>query len=325
MKETKTKKSAIKNILLCVIVLVLGLLGGTGVGLKVAPDGDVTIEADYNIELAEESVPAIIEQADGETETLNAPTVEEIDAGDAIVEEELDFGQGEYHDISSPETYKNAVLGKCIDLDGHYGAQCVDLFADFHYSYTGRWLSTAGTGAAYGLWDARDKNAGEDYELITDATTLQAGDWVIFRGGKYGHVGMALGGYNNGYIALLGENQGGSACSGGGSAANIVNMSLKTFIGAFRPKMYIKPEPTPEPEPPVAEVIDKCKSYAVSEGDTLGKIMLECEGQVKWGKAMNEYAKTWRSTKVKPGQDIYTGWNTGTGYGLYAGDIIERQ
>jgi hypothetical protein len=67
---------------------------------------------------------------------------------------------------------------------------------------------------------------------------------------------MALGSYNNGYVALLGQNQGGYACDGGGQATNIINISLKDFAGAFRPKTYEKPdpEPTPEPEPePVPE------------------------------------------------------------------------
>lgn len=313
-----------KSVISAIAILLLGLLAGSSIGLNIAPDGNITIETGYAIELADEQVPTLIENTEGEIEELAAPTVESIDGKQAIDEEKLDFGRGEYHDISSPDAYKNAVLGKCIDLDGLYGAQCVDLFADFHYNYAGRWLSTGGTGAAYGLWDARDYNAGDDYVLITDATELQPGDWVIFSGDQYGHVGMSLGYYNNGYIALLGENQGGAGCNGGGSSANIINMSLKTFRGAFRPKTYVKPdpapEPTPEPETPVA-----INRYEVQYGDTMSQIMLKLEGRVEYGEAMDAYAQSWYSTIIVPGQSVYTGWNTNTGYGLYAGDVIERR
>ena len=53
---------------------------------------------------------------------------------------------------------------------------------------------------------------------------------------------MALGKPNKGYVALLGENQGGTSCADGGSATNIINISLKTFKGAFRPKIYDLPK-----------------------------------------------------------------------------------
>lgn len=329
-KETDMAKAQIsknnlniKSVLVFIAAVVLGIVIGGGVAINVTntSDGDTVIEAEYSIELSEEQVPAIIENDDGSIEILDVPTVEEIDSDQAIDEEKLEevvnLGQGAWHDISSPETYKNAVLGLCTDVDGFYGSQCVDLMADFHLNYVGSWLTTCGTGAAYGLWDCRYDNAGDSYELIEDPTQLQAGDWVIFRGGQYGHVGMAMGGYNNGYVALLGQNQGGSKCNGGGSAANIINMSLKTFMGAFRPKMYVKPEPAPQP-------VDK-NVYVVKEGDTMGKIMEELEGKVEWGEAMDDYAKTWYSTSTVPGQQVYYGWHHNTGVGLFAGDTIERR
>lgn len=320
-----------KNLIVAVATLIMGLVAGGAIGVNVAPDGDITITSNYAIELADTQVPTLVENGEGEIEELAAPTVEMIDSKQDFEIGELDFGQGgvEAHDVSSPDNYKNQVIGYCIDVDNKWGSQCVDLFADFHYNYTGRWLSNNGTGAAYGLWDARDYNAGGDYDLITDPHALQPGDWVIFSGGEYGHVGMAVGYYNNGYVALLGENQGGSGCYGGGSAANIINMSLANFRGAFRPKMYIKPEPAPEPEPkPVAPAVTETPSantYSVKYGDTLSKIMNELEGTVEYGEAMDSYAKSWTSTVVVPGQTVYDGWNTGTGYGLFAGDIIERK
>lgn len=314
----KFKEIFIKTIIPTIIAILAGF--GIHVAITHTEEGEVIIDLTATIELAREQKPAAIETTDGIIE-IDVPTVELVESNQTIDEAELDFGKGEWHDISSPEAYKNSVLGKCIDLDGKWGSQCVDGFADFNYQYTGGWLSTCGTGSARGLWDCAEYNAGDAYVLIYDPTQLQAGDWIVFDGGQYGHVGMALGYYNNGYITLLGENQGGTPCEGGGSAFNIINMSLKTFRGAFRPKIYIKPEPEPEPIIPISG----CIEWYVKRGDTMSKIMLECENTVVYGEPMNEYAKTWYSLIYKPGQSVYDGWNSETGVGLYAGDEIEHR
>ena len=54
-------------------------------------------------------------------------------------------------------------------------------------------------------------------------------------------------------------------------------------------------------------------------------IMKRCEGKVEWGEAMNEYARSWYSTVVRPGQSVYQGWVSSSGVGLFAGDTIERR
>ena len=79
-----------------------------------------------------------------------------------------------------------------------------------------------------------------------------------------------------------------------------------------------KPEPTPTPTP-----VSSCTKISVVRGDTMGAIMKRCKGSVEWGAAMNEYASKWYSTLVKPGQSVYQGWISGSGVGLYAGDVIE--
>ena len=317
--ESLKSENAKRAILIIASIILGGLAGGAINSSITIEDDKVVIDTRVSIQLSEEQVPAVLDTLDGEVE-VNLPTVEEIDGNKLIDEDLLDFGQGEYHDISTPDAYYNAVIGKCIDLDGKYGAQCVDGFADFNYNYTGRWLTTCGTGAARGLWDCAAENAGDDYILITDVNNLQKGDWIVFDGGVYGHVGMAMGPNNDGYIALLGENQGGPACSGGGAAYNVINISLKTFKGAFRPKIYIKPEPKPEPIP-----ITGCNWWHVEWGDTMSKIMLECENTLVYGEAMDNYAKSWYSTVFKPGQSVYDGWHSSTGVGLYADDDIEHR
>lgn len=273
------KKLTWKSVVVFIITLVVGLLGG-GAFISITGDGELVVQP-ATIELSEEQVPAIIETAEGEQEVVQAPTVESID-GNQLLNEDGDYGRGEYHDTSSPQAYKDATYGKCIDVDGHYGAQCFDLANDFWQNYAGFSLSSCGTGAAKGTLNCIERNAGDAFEMVWDTHSLQAGDWVVFTNGLYGHIGMALGSYNNGYIALLGENQGGTPCNGGGSSTNIINISLKNFGGAFRPKDYIVKEPETPAYPNTGEEV----SYTYKSGDTFGQVIkdlgLETEAGL-WG------------------------------------------
>ena len=329
MKKAKKNKIDYKKILIVIATIIVAMLSGAGIDIAIRPteEGEITIETSFSMELSNKQQTALVENSEGEeVEAEDIVTVEEIDGNQLVneCEEGEECGQGQY--IYAPTgtftEFKDYTLGNCYDVDGHYGGQCWDLAALFWMNYTenGRLFSTCGTGAAKGAWNCKEQNAGSEFELIYNADELQAGDWVIFGSGQYGHVGMALGSYNNGYITLLGQNQGGSPCAGGGSSTNIINMSLKSFVGAFRPKTYIKPEPSPTPIP-----VSNCVEWHVAKGDTMSKIMLECEGTVVYGQPMNDYAKTWYSLVYKPGQSVYDGWNSKTGVGLYAGDDIEHR
>lgn len=243
-------------------------------------------------------------EAGEEVEKDDIPTVEEIDAEGPVMDDKADdeqatvecpegeeCGLGAYiwAPTETPSAFKNYVLGKCLNTDGAYGAQCWDEADVFWQNVASRRAQTCGTGAAKGMiqdgcWQ---KNAGDEFIMIWDATQLQAGDWVIFTNGKWGHVGMALGTYNNGYVTLLGQNQGGTPCPGGGSAGNIVNISLKNFGGAFRYKKYEEARIAAEQAKRAAEEAarkaqeDASKpqtskdSYVVKKGDTLGSIALK--------------------------------------------------
>lgn len=315
-----------KNVLACAGLFILALIAGTGLGINLTPNGDVTVETDFTMELSDEQVPTIIETAEGTIETIEAPTVEEVDGGkieECPEGEECGQGAYVYVDVTSPQTIRATIEGNCIDIDGAYGSQCYDTSAAVSENMTGRRLTTCGTGAASGMMNCWEQNAGDDYEVIWDPTQLQPGDILVSGGGKYGHTGVVLGYYNSGYIALLSTNQGGKSCPGGGSSANVINFSLKNFIGAYRWKNYIKPEPAPGPELPLP--VSNCIQWHVERGDTMSKIMLECENTVKYGEAMNAYAKTWYSLVYKPSQSVYDGWHSKSGVGLYAGDDIEHR
>lgn len=310
-----------KQYLIPFIVLIIGVCGGYGLTSVYNPN-EKTIELETNnIELAIEQKDALVINNEGNEEKVDLPTVEEV-TSNQVIEDEPDVALGEYHDTSSPQAYKNATLGKCTDVDGKYGAQCFDLASDFWKNYAGRWLSSCGTGAAKGTLNCYEYNKGNEFDMVWNAKDLQPGDWVVFDSGQYGHIGMAMGSYNNGYISLLGQNQGGAYCNGGGSTANIINISLKSFKGAFRPKAYIKKKPA-TPVTPIP--ISNCVKRHVEKGDTMSKIMLECENTVVYGEAMDAYAKTWFSLIYKPGQSVYDGWHSKTGVGLYANDDIEHR
>ena len=341
-KNTKLKWGGIAALIAALIAGIAGIAINVNI-----EDGKVSATITYS---TEEIAPELIEglsdveygqgeiKVDGET----IPTVEEVDStgpqvnieDEDIVKcaEDEECGRGAtypYVDTSTPQAFINATLGGCYDLDGHYNEQCWDYADLFFLNYAGHPFYTCGTGAAKGAFadGCWQKNAGDEFEFITDATQIQPGDIVGFNNGTFGHVGMATGYYNNGYVTLAGQNQGGELCPGStmGARVNIINISLKSFAGAFRPKAYIKPEPEPDPEPTPepTPVVDICKVRTVKKGDTMGAIMKECKGKITWGEAMNEYANHWVSTKINPGNTVFYGWTHGTGYGLFYDDVIE--
>lgn len=126
-------------------------------------------------------------------------------------------------------------INKSYDMDGMYGKQCWDYGDFFWLKQVSRELSTGGTGQARGCWTklaARRANAGSDFDLITNKNDLQVGDWVIFNCGTYGHVGVVYSILDKGRkVVLQSQNQGIIR-----NKVTRVNMSLDTFLGAFRYK-----------------------------------------------------------------------------------------
>ena len=274
------KKGTILAIIAIVILAIIAGVTGATININIEQD-----KYNASIEYSEETQPALVEDDKGEVVEEEAiPTVEEVDGGKfedattgvSVVEGEYDdLGWSEWYPTDTPQAFKNATIGKCIIANNRYGAQCVSLARVYWWSYANRDVSTCGTGMAKGMMNCAEQNAGDDFDIYwPDAKwNIQAGDWLIFDGGQYGHVGMALGPVTNGYVALLGENQGGRACQGGGAATNVINISIKNVIGYYRPKAYIKPEPAPEPEPePEPEPQPAGETYTVVKGDTLGGI-----------------------------------------------------
>lgn len=105
------------------------------------------------------------------------------------------------------------------------------------------------------------------------------------------------------------------------------NMNIDGWVwvvpGNYEPETAVQAPTTPDSTP--TNTATDCSKLKVVSGDTMGKIMARCEGKAVYGEAMDAYARTWFSTKIKPGQSVYDGWHSSTGVGLYAGDIIEHR
>lgn len=304
-KENKNIIAAIIGVLLAISLVAMSVVisttvkhGGSAHIEYSDQERNATITIGEDDTKNEESEEHGLGESGEEVELEGVQTVEEVvtdgpqmdkNAGDGVSlnncpeGEECGLGAYIWAPTESPSAFKNYTLGKCLNTDNAYGAQCWDLADVFWQNVSNRRAQTCGTGAAKGMIgdDCWQKNAGNEFVMIWDPTKLQAGDWIIFTNGQWGHVGMALGSYNNGYITLLGQNQGGVACNGGGSATNIINISLKNFGGAFRYKPYeaarIAAEEAKKPaNVPTNEVQEStADTYTVKQGDTLGSVAIQ--------------------------------------------------
>lgn len=283
--------------LLCTLFLVFGTK---------APDGSVTLDGEnakiqeYTEKFIEDSNTALYRLMNEDAPTDEATISVFEDGGDLV-------GLG-------GQTI-NTVLGRRLpdgDNDNGKGWQCSKYTA---YLATGRReYSTAHPD--YGPVNGKDiaawlvKNFGWKYSDPVEGAIGSGGFNT-----QYGHTAMYL--YSTGTNTAMVNDANWTPLK-----VSTHNMNISGWVWVVPGDYEPKPEPTPTPTPtPVSD----CKTWNVAKGDTLGAIMKACNGTVTYGKTMEEYAKTWFSTIVKPGQSIYDGWNSKTGVGLYAGDIIQKK
>ena len=290
-KKNVRKQPPIKTIIASITAAIIAILSGIIININIENG-----KTEATITYSPQELPTYLTDDQGEVietteyEGEEIKTVDEVDGGmfedadtgvSTIEGDYEDLGWSEWYPTDTPEAFRNATLGHCIIANNRYGAQCVSLARVFWWSYANRDVSTCGTGMAKGMMNCADQNAGDDFIVFWGSNGIQAGDWIISDGGQFGHVGMALGEVVNGYVALLGENQGGHKCEGyGGAATNIINFNVKNVIGYYRPKAYVKPEPTPEPTP-AGDV-----KYTYVKGDYFSKVLVRLgldEGKL-WGK-----------------------------------------
>lgn len=139
----------------------------------------------------------------------------------------------------SYQDFKNTHLGNGYDIDGWWGWQCYDFYAEY-CNYLGvPYANCTDSEYAQDLWTQRHSNGILNY--FDEVEVMQPGDVAIFAvtpSTPYSHVAIFDSDAGNGYGYFLGQNQGSDKTNpNGGSASNIVALPYSaTFATAFRPK-----------------------------------------------------------------------------------------
>lgn len=110
--------------------------------------------------------------------------------------------------VWKPKEFKSEWNGKSIDLDGAYGAQCVDLWHEFCNEIGEPYQYMNITGYAKDI-------ASQSFQKMEDTSNPIFGDWVVFGNGgdtPYSHIAMVEQ-LNGGSITIFGQNQGANYCN----------------------------------------------------------------------------------------------------------------
>ena len=181
--------------------------------------------------------------------------------------------------------FKKEVIDKGFDVDGWYGFQCWDGMAFYE-----KWLGYPVTntdihGFACDIWESRKTNG--ILNNFIEVEVMKPGDIAIFKKSAWtpsSHVAIFDSDIDGVYGWFLGQNQGGTPVgAAGGSGFNVINMSMATFMGAFRFKKW-KETPAPAPTPKPAD--DGKVWFTYKSGDTFGQKILELglgTGHGLWG------------------------------------------
>ena len=141
--------------------------------------------------------------------------------------------------------WRQNTLGNGYNVDFSFGNQCWDYCALLYWQY-GLTLET-GNGRAYGCWTLRRQaNSRSPFKAVEGVSNIKRGDIVVLNyggGSSNGHIAFADEDYKgNGYINLLGQNQGGP-----NGNVNVTKWSTSRFLGIFRNTLW---QSSPGPEPP---------------------------------------------------------------------------
>ena len=160
-----------------------------------APEIDET--APLGVAVDEQTEPAPVEEDAAEEQATPEPasefegmTLEEaaeaglVDGLGLTFDEEPPLGYTNGHTRDQAVSWANSQVGKALDYDGAYGAQCVDLVY-YYYTYLGQ-AAPGGNANQFGN-GGRYTPSGWYY-----ASSPQPGDIAVWTGGQYGHVGIVV-------------------------------------------------------------------------------------------------------------------------------------
>lgn len=137
--------------------------------------------------------------------------------------------------MASYNDFYNTHLGRAYDVDGYYGAQCWDGYAEYCRYLGVPWSNCTATGYVRDLWEQRHANGILNY--FTEVSLMKPGDVAIFKVcgvTPSSHVAIFHSDAGGGYGWFFGQNQGGV-----GGAFNLCKLPYSaTYDTAFRPKAW---------------------------------------------------------------------------------------
>ena len=143
--------------------------------------------------------------------------------------------------MASYNDFYNTHLGRAYDVDGYYGAQCWDGYAEYCRYLGVPWANCTATGYVRDLWEQRHSNGILNY--FTEVSLMKPGDVAIFKVcgvTPSSHVAIFHSDAGGGYGWFFGQNQGGA-----NGAFNLCKLPYSaTYDTAFRPKAWSKSNTT---------------------------------------------------------------------------------
>lgn len=147
--------------------------------------------------------------------------------------------------IMTPHEFYLKTIGKAIDRDGYYGAQCWDLFDYFNGLMGYPRINCTTTGYVKDIANNMNSNGIlKNYDSVAKNEKMQDGDWIVWGEvpqSPYSHITMIRkidgkdslrsGEY---IVTVLGQNQAGT------QKATQIQMSTYGALRIFRPKAYVK-------------------------------------------------------------------------------------
>lgn len=124
--------------------------------------------------------------------------------------------------------------GKKVDVDGYYGAQCWDLFANFQHTAGYPITNCTQTGYANDIYNYRKSNGVLKNFKEVSTKELHVGDWIFWNKctGGLPHVAMFVS-YEGNKVKVFGQNQNGADMS---ACEKVI--SLDGVAGVLRPNCY---------------------------------------------------------------------------------------
>lgn len=143
--------------------------------------------------------------------------------------------------------FKNKWMNKGVDVDGHYGFQCWDSFAQWCIENNIPVIDTTpvedgGSGYAQDLWEKKSSNGILKY--FDEVEMMEEGDVAVFKKDPNwtpaSHVALFDHDAGGGFGWFFGQNQGGIPGAKGGACHNLVKLPYSaTYSTAFRLKKSV--------------------------------------------------------------------------------------